>query len=434
MKKDVRPSLSNMGNGKICISPIPVYVSAFIVSLCTLLCFFLYTNGDLISKYFFHDSRDTGMDFFHSIEYLRGKSPYDIFNTLYPPLANLFFLMLYYLVPSKVSSSWTYDFHASIAMRGTDRDLRTYQAPMLLFIVFVLVASWMLISLCVFCLKQQPARRANMVAFCMILGPGMLMAFERGNIIVIVVSLILYFIKYRNSDKRIVKESAFIALAVAAGLKLYPAFFGVLLLRDKKFKEAIRTIIYGLLSVVIPVLFFEEGITGISMWLSTVFRFGSGSKQPWIGTGFANILHRVARYFKAFLGIAIDTSWFSAAAILVTAILLLTSVLCRKEWQSVLTIVMAVIMYQSQGSYIFSIMCLPMLLFLAQEQTLHKKNIIPFLLMLLLSVHVPLFRSGNSNPSVAFKQLISLSLVCWCFFNGVNMFVQKEVNDNEKLE
>ena len=40
--------------------------------------------------------------------------------------------------------------------------------------------------------------------------------------------------------------------ALAAGLKLYPAIFGLLLLFDKKYKEAIRLVVYGILAVVIP--------------------------------------------------------------------------------------------------------------------------------------------------------------------------------------
>ena len=40
------------------------------------------SHGDLIKHYFFYDDRDTGMDFFHSIEYVKGRMPYGLFNTL----------------------------------------------------------------------------------------------------------------------------------------------------------------------------------------------------------------------------------------------------------------------------------------------------------------------------------------------------------------
>ena len=49
------------------------------------------THGDFLSYFLYHDTLDAGMDFFHSIEYVRGRQPYAVFDTLYPPLANLFF-------------------------------------------------------------------------------------------------------------------------------------------------------------------------------------------------------------------------------------------------------------------------------------------------------------------------------------------------------
>ena len=62
----------------------------FACTLCIFLCVFI-THGSILSDLLFYDTRDTGMDFFHSIEYVRGRTPYKQFNTLYPPLANLFF-------------------------------------------------------------------------------------------------------------------------------------------------------------------------------------------------------------------------------------------------------------------------------------------------------------------------------------------------------
>lgn len=86
------------------------------------------THGDFLSYFLYHDTLDAGMDFFHSIEYVRGRQPYAVFDTLYPPLANLFFYALFLLVPASVSDNWTYDFEASVAMRGTETDLRTTQS------------------------------------------------------------------------------------------------------------------------------------------------------------------------------------------------------------------------------------------------------------------------------------------------------------------
>jgi len=408
------------------VSPISAFAVSGIIAMGIILCCFLFSHGDLIPQYFFYDMRDTGMDFFHSIEYVRGRAPYELFDTLYPPLANLLFYVIYCFVPLDVSKQWPADFLESLRMRGTQLDLRTYQAPMLLFLLFVLLSTWIMRSLCASCLKETSNKRANLVAFCMLFSPGMLYALERGNILLLVVPLTLFFVMYRNSENRILRELALLALAAAAGLKLYPAFFGVLLIRDKKYMQAVRAVIYGILTVILPMLFFKEGLAGIPMWLSIVFDFGSGSETPWLGTAFVNILHRIGLYANRYLGITIGTSWFSAAGMIASAVLLLASLGCKKEWQSVLAATMAVIMFQSQSNYIFGFVCVPMVLFLVQEKRFTKDNIAPFLLMLLLTVNLPLFHTeGVHYPDVALRQLISLLLVCWCVINTAVASIKK---------
>lgn len=387
--------------------------------MCVLACCFLFSHGELIEHYFFYDTRDTGMDFFHSLEYVRGMAPYALFNTLYPPLANLLFYVLYMVIPGGVSERWMPTLEEGVWARGTDIDLRTHQAPMLLFILFVMIASWMLISMIRTVLKEYPFGWANCAALCFLLCPGSLHAIERGNILFATIPLILFFLEYRDSENKILRELALLSLAVAAGLKLYPAFWGVLLLRDKKYGQAVRAVLYGILSVILPALVFQEGLMGIPMWLSVVFDFGSGNTMPWVGTGFANILHRVALHAQVYWGIEIGTQWFSAAAIILSAFLLLISLVLKKEWQSTLAIAMAIILFQSQGQYIYSFLIIPMVLFLAEEDRFNRHNVFPFLLMTAMTVHLPLFYiRGESYPNIALAQLITVLLVCCCIIIG----------------
>lgn len=72
------------------LTPMQIYCWATVVCLAVLLFALLASRGALLHRFFFYDVTDTGMDFFHSIEYMRGRMPYGQFDTLYPPLANLF--------------------------------------------------------------------------------------------------------------------------------------------------------------------------------------------------------------------------------------------------------------------------------------------------------------------------------------------------------
>ena len=183
------------------------------------------THGDFLSYFLYHDTLDAGMDFFHSIEYVRGRQPYAVFDTLYPPLANLFFYALFLLVPASVSDNWTYDFEASVAMRGTETDLRTTQSCFLLYVFFVVLAVLLLAVL----LRDvmQNAQWARASTFFALFSFGVLNAVDRGNIILLAAGLSLFFVMYHRSKRAWVRELALVALAVAAyAIQIYMDFSG----------------------------------------------------------------------------------------------------------------------------------------------------------------------------------------------------------------
>ena len=114
-------------------------VILFIGFIITTICMQL-SHGDIFAEIFFYDTLDTGMDFFHSIEYTRGRAPYEVWNTLYPPLANCIFYFLFHMIPKSVSEQWADTFESGIGARGTSIDLRVSQTPMFLFICYIIIS------------------------------------------------------------------------------------------------------------------------------------------------------------------------------------------------------------------------------------------------------------------------------------------------------
>lgn len=407
------------------LDSIYVFCLFSVISLIVIILCFFFSRGELLSRYFFYDTRDTGMDFFHSLEYVRGGAPYEIFNTLYPPLANLLFRGLYAFIPTSVTDNWPADFSLSIGMRGTDLDLRTYQAPMLLFIIMIIITAWLTVSMFISIIKEDSYKRANLAAICLLLSPGMLYAYERGNILFLVVPFVLFFIQFRKSESILIREIAVVALAVAAGLKLYPAFFGILLIRDKNYTLACRAIIYGILTVVLPMFVFQEGLEGIPTWLSIVLNFGNNKAMSSIGFGLANILHGINQWLEIYLGLSFAESYFSVIGYVVGIFLLLGSLFQEKEWQSILIITLAIIVFQNQAEYIFCFSCIPMVFFLKAERNLDKKNMFPFVLLLLLLIHIPFFYIRDVEyPNVLFKQSILIFLLTWSIYKSVIRIIQ----------
>lgn len=406
---------------KIC-SPAYVYV------LLSFLCFFglilamLLSHGELWDNFFFRDFRDTGMDFFHSMEYVRGRTPYEEFGTLYPPLANLFFYVLYRMIPYSVSNSWEPDFLKSVEARGTNIDLRTYQAPMVLFIFFSICSVLAIYELTQIVLKDRNQCLKKLVAISVLMSYGVLYAVERGNIIVITWSFILMFLLMYDSSNKLVKELSLFCLAIAFGLKIYPALFGIIILKKKDFCAALRACLYGIFFFVCPVLFFKEGISGVVVFFDKMIHFGSPANDI-VGNSFANILIHIQRFVARF---GIDIS-FNRIVIWTVGIglLLILAAFCEDNyWKIVMLIAMAITLLFPQEEYIYILYELPLIFALRTESRFEKSNAIELIFLMLVTIPIPLFTVWNTSfPRNSFVHVVTIVVI-------INIFISLIRNVN----
>lgn len=419
--------------------PEVAFCAISLLSMAVVVLCMLASHGDLVEQYFFYDERDTAMDFFHSIEYVKGRMPYGLFDTLYPPLANVLFYILYLLIPKWISENWASTFETSVAMRATPNNLRTYQASMLLFLIFVIFSAYVMYIMADKLMGKDVISRKTVI-FCALFSYGILYGFERGNIILLCWALMAFFVYFRNSENPFLREVSYLALAVAAGLKLYPAFLGILLIKERKVFPAIRTVMYGIGAVILPLYFFNEGLSGLWMWLKVVFGFGSSAQYPWVGNGFANILNHVGYVADHFLGTSYATQNYALVGVAAALLLLVCALFMNKEWETVLTIILSMMMFQSQADYIYGMYLLPLLLFIAQEKRLNRTNLLPFAIMTLFTVHVPLFHSKKAadfTPRNTLFQICIIILLVWCVVKALQYARNREKNltggQNEKV-
>ncbi len=353
------------------------------------------SKGELFAKYFFSDALDTGMDFFHSIEYTKGRMPYKQFTTLYPPLANLFFYILQRAVPDWQSSLWSDVFEDSIYARGTSIDLRVWQSTLMMFILYIVMVAALLIVLVSKTLEN--ARYSLAVSCALLFSYGVLYAFERGNIILLSMLCSFFFVIYRNSTNKIIAEVALIALAVAAGLKVYPAIYGALLLYDKQYKKALRAVLYGILIFFLPFLAFKEGIAGLPVFIDQLFSFDSILTSQ-TGVSFDQIIGTVALIVEH-LGLCRIAPLFWEILpkfnIVFSEIVLILGIYQKKNWQKILCLTLAVLFLQRQGSYILVFMILPFVLFIKEEREIRKDIIVPFCAMVLMIINLPIVNKDN---------------------------------------
>lgn len=375
-----------------------IFIVVMATSLVLTVIMLIFTGGQVVSNIFFRDADniDTGMDFLNSIVYVHTRAPYRDYGTLYPPLANFFFWLLYLCVPEWQRSQWDAMLGSGQTLRASEYDPRIFQPTMVMFIIFCVATALVLYILVQKTLKK--ADKINLTAFLCIFTYGVIYAFERGNIILFCVAGCLFFVLYRNSENKTLRELALLCLAFSAALKLYPAVFGMLLLYDRNFKGAIKAVIYGILLFVLPVFVFKEGLSGITQFFSVLTSWSIGI-GVWIGDlnvgGFAfeNILNTVVASVGAITGSEVDTQlWENVGSIMnlvSPVIVLISGFFVKKEWFRALACAMAIMLYQQQGVYIVAFLLIPMLLMIRDERKFNKKTCVPFLALLITQIILP---------------------------------------------
>lgn len=103
-------------------------------------------------------------------------------------------------------------------------------------------------------------------------------AIERGNAVLIALVLLMCSLIYRESRSKVKKEIALIMIAMAAGFKIYPAIMGLIYIIEKRYKEAMRLVLYGIAVFLIPFAFFG-GIEGFCQFIHnlTMIKGAEGS-------------------------------------------------------------------------------------------------------------------------------------------------------------
>ena len=127
----------------------------------------------------------------------------------------------------------------------------------------------------------------------------MLYLLERGNIILISTLFTGIYIFTYDSKSKLAREIGLFSLAFAFSIKLYPAALGWMLLADKRYKEALRCVIYGILLLIIPSFFFG-GPKCLIWMMENIF---SSGKSGW--ETISHVVHIPVSVLKIMFYIAI---------------------------------------------------------------------------------------------------------------------------------
>lgn len=109
----------------------------------------------------------------------------------------------------------------------------------------------------------------------------------------------LYLYGY-NSDKTLIKHLSFICLLIAAAFKIYPTIFGFLLLKEKRWKDAVICIAYGVSIFILPIVFLG-GFSKFPLFINNILnatKFEGLSHSRRIQLSIANLFNIIVNIQK----------------------------------------------------------------------------------------------------------------------------------------
>ena len=225
---------------------------------------------------------------------------------------------------------------------------------------------------------------------------GMLWAYERGNIIIVTVTCSMIFVFFYDSQNGYVQEIALIALAISAALKVYPALFGIILLYNKQYKKAIRTLIYGVCCFGLPVFVFKEGLTGIRLFFEILMTHTEVETLRLAAEGFSltQILSSVILQIQQWTNFGVNEpiliELLPKISMIVSGLLLLVGFRLRNKWQQALVCVVSMLFYSYQANYALAFLLIPLLVMIKEERFLRCSNLIPFAILIATQIVLPI--------------------------------------------
>jgi len=223
-----------INKSKIDIVKITFYI-AMVFGLLYLIGYGLFTENAPFGNIIFNYGSDSFSDFWECVKDNITMQPY-MAHSCYPAITNLLFTFFAKMVPA--SDPISYNLPASALNQ-------------MIFIIYNIVVVSLFFALINKCKSGNSYEKTIFLILILLSAPFIYML-ERGNIIFVALIALMAFVWGKDSKNKWIREISYICLGFAAAIKIYPAVFGLLLLKDKNYKAAARCIVYGLMLFVIP--------------------------------------------------------------------------------------------------------------------------------------------------------------------------------------
>jgi len=356
---------------------------------------------------FFLNGDDRFMDFFNSVrDAAQGMEAYTERMVIYPPIANLFYVVAGRFVPESYRNT------------PFEEGKTAWEIPacMALVIVITVVELLLIGLLCYYALRGTRRSLRIVLALALTLCFPLLHLLERGNILVLSFALILLFMLLYEHESRVLRELALVALAASAAIKLYPIVFGLFLLRERRWGALIRCAVYGAVLLFLPAFFIGnpvevftaivENLISFSTWMS-----GEGNTSLIVYHSIQIWLEKICSLFVWY-----EFRFPTPVTLLITAAQLgvylwyfFTAKLAYKRWIAVIGVFFTIPGAASIYALVF--LLLPLLLYLREGRALRGMDAVWFGFFALMLIPLPIAVFSPWSLSVRIATYVTAPLL-----------------------
>lgn len=352
-------------------------------------------HGRAFAFYTFEEGTDRFMDFFNHIAYSEHPSQVYFANisATFPPLIYLFYGFLYRILPIGTVAMFT----THVGSYG-----------LLIYVIYngILFAGLYECIRCALCMDDRSEWLARFLFLAMVFAYPFFCTVERGNSCLIVLVLLLTAVQWRNDSSALKRELAMIFIAIACGCKVYAVFFGLLYLRERRFKECLRLVIYGIIFFFGPFIFCG-GLAGFKQFIDNQLRVMSLTGGA--GGSIGLLAQRMLAQPLSATGVDVG----QMATFIYSLIALLVFFRTREKWIEYLMLIGLMTLVPSwSGEYTRIFYLIPLIAFLERYEGMRGKDCIaaaflPMWLMVFSTLYILRNAMWGFNISIFGSYLLS---------------------------
>lgn len=349
-----------------CLKHIYYTIMSFFIIISVINC--IKTNGSAIYDMLVPNYSNHYWDLFTSIYHNFLQTPYEE-GVVYPPGANIICLIL-----SKFFSAEMYNNGAN-AMRDS-------QIGIVIMLWFMIFSTGILVFLII--KHSKAAKRENFfLIFTFLCSAPYIRELNKMNIVIISVILVYLFLLYKDDHRFYVRFAAIVCLAAAVSIKIYPVFFGLFFIKNKRWKETFISIAVGIVFFFGPFFLFG-GPQNIILMLKNIFNTTDIFNTS--GLGFKIDITNTINIFGDLMGYNGDIRFIGTVFNYVLLFLGFGAFfVIKSEWKSIAILSLLALTYPTfSNSYGILIMIPALITFFNTENKLNADNVIYVILFAIM--------------------------------------------------